>query len=99
MQTQTLYMIYCKKYDSGCYFSRGILLTNIPFQNYEIIQLQKMTINKNRNFVYDLFPAFYKFQKAIKKYYKICKSAKWNLNREVEGPKVRPKFHKILQDL
>jgi hypothetical protein len=92
-------MIYCKKHDSGCYYSQGILLTNIPFQNYNTIQIQKMTLNNNNKFVYDLYPAFHKFQKAIKTYYKICKSTKWTLNREIEGPNNHPQFHRILQEM
>ena len=101
---QSFYMIYCKKRDSGCfyagcYYSRGIYIINIPFERYDEIQIHKITTNNNKKFVYDLYPAFYKFQKAIKLYYKICKNPKYIMKRETDGPKALPKFRKILKTL
>jgi hypothetical protein len=97
---QTFYMINCKTHNSNCYFSKGIHITGIPFyKNYVKIVLQKITIVGKKYFIYDLYPAFLKFLKAIKLYYKLCKNPKFILRREVCGLTVLPRFRSILQSV
>lgn len=93
---QTIYMINCRKNNSNCFFSKGIHIFNIPFNNYDNIYLQKITFYNNKQFIYNLFPAFYNFLKAIKIYFKICRNINLLLNRELNGNTTLPQFRKIL---
>jgi hypothetical protein len=92
MQTTVYYIIHCKKSNSECYYSKGIHLTNIPFQNYMHISLQKITQYNKKQFIYNLYPIFCKFQKALKKYYRERKNIKNFLNRELCGKNTFPLF-------
>lgn len=96
---QSFYLINCKKNNSNCYFSKGIHIINIPFHTYKSISLQKITqINRNQ-IIHDLYPAFLRFLKAVKLYYKRCKSIKFILKREIHGSAILPRFRKILQEV
>jgi hypothetical protein len=94
---QTFYLINCKKNNSNCYYARGVHITNIPFHTYKSISLQKITQNNRKQFIHDLYPAFLKFLKAIKLYYKLCKNANFILKREIQGTRFLPQFRNILQ--
>jgi hypothetical protein len=94
---QSFYMICCERNNNKCYYAKGIYLHSIPFLDYKHIQIQKITHYNNNQFIHDLYPALNRFLKTIKLYFKLCKSPKTILNRELEGPIALPQFRKILQ--
>jgi hypothetical protein len=96
---QSFYMICCKKNNTNCFFSRGIHISSIPFDTYSDISLQKMTLYNKKQFSHDFYPTFCKFMKALKLYFKVCKSAKVFLQRELEGPTALPRFRKIFLEV
>lgn len=80
-------MIHLKKGNASCYYSRGISSTNIfhPGYTYNTISIQKITLVNGKSFVYDLYPVFYRFLRAIKLYFKYYKSPRFIRQRQLTG--------------
>ena len=96
MTIQQLYMIHCKSDRRDCYYSTGLHITSIPFEEFTKIKLQKITIVRQQNrgasmqIVYDLFPAFQRFQRAWRRRLKWIRNPRHILVRDLYGLSVRP---------
>jgi hypothetical protein len=72
--------------NSGCaYYTKGIHLCNIPLHEFTHIQLQKITLYRGDQFIYDLLPAFIKFQQLYRRRYKWIHNPRWILQRQLTG--------------
>jgi hypothetical protein len=72
--------------NSGCaYYTKGIHLCNIPLHEFTRIQLQKITLYRGDQFIYDLLPAFVKFQQLYRRRYKWIHNPRWILQRQLTG--------------
>ena len=83
--SQTPYYIICCIHPySKCYYLSNTL-KRIPFELAESVQLQKITITRHFTHTHDLFPAFLKFQKRIKAWFRKWRSPRTILRRELYG--------------
>jgi hypothetical protein len=95
---QNLYMVHLKRGSASSYYSRGISSTNIfhPGCIYDTISIQKITFANGNSFVHDLYPALYRFLRAIKLYFKYHKSPRFIRQRQLTGCLHVP-FHYFLR--
>jgi hypothetical protein len=85
---QIFRLIYGEKRNSSTYYTNGINLCNIPFDQFISIQLQKVTYYNRKQFVYNLLPSFVKFQKMFRARYKWIHNPRSILLRELTGQSV-----------
>jgi len=78
---QTIYLMHCSRYNVNTYYSKGINVCNVPFHTFDYIEFQKITVYGRRQFIYNLFPAFLRFQRMIKKWLRRRKSPRRILER------------------
>jgi len=69
-RVQTFTFICGEKNGGMTYYTKGIHTCNIPFQEFTRVQLQILTLYKGVQFIYDLMPAFIRFQKLFRRRYK-----------------------------
>ena len=81
-----------------CTYYSKVNLTSIPFHTFESIELQKISIYGKNKFTCNLFPFFLKFQKMIKKRFRLFKNLKCLLERELTGRLTYPESSKVLQE-
>ncbi len=82
---QTFLLIYGEHENKKSYYTNGIHICNIPFQLFQRIELQKITLHGHRKFTYNLFPALVKFQKKYRKWHRWINNPQTILARELTG--------------
>jgi hypothetical protein len=92
----SIYLLRCKSSTRECYYStKGIYIVNIPFEEFETVEIQKLDIVRNRRIPagcikYDLMPVFRRFQRAWRQRSAWFRSPRWILERQATGKAVRP---------
>ena len=76
-------VIECTMQGAVSYYARGIFLTNIPLEKADTIRLLKCTHIGSIGFYHDCMPAFKKFQRVWKAWFRILRNPKTFLNREL----------------
>jgi hypothetical protein len=98
MSTPQYYrMIFCGEGIRQTYFTAGVSITNIPFQEYSVIKLLKFTWIGKHHCRYNLMPGLRWFQRAWRRRYKWLRNPRRILARQIYGLSVRPP--PFLQDL
>jgi hypothetical protein len=87
---QTFYMIQCIGNRRKCVYSKGIYVTHIPFETFETVRLEKITLVNQKQFTHDCFPIFKQFQQAWRRRHKWIRNPRRILARELYGISIRP---------
>jgi hypothetical protein len=82
---QVFTLIRGEKNSGSTYYTKGIHLCNIPFHEFSKVQLQLITLYGRAQFIYDLLPAFIKFQKIYRRRYKWIHNPRWILQGQLTG--------------
>lgn len=77
------YVIECGIDGSISYYTRGIFLRNIPLEKATSVRLLKCTHVGKLGFYYNCMPAFCRFQRLWKAWYKLVKNPRTYLLREI----------------
>lgn len=87
---QTFYMIHCIGNRRNCVYSKGIYIENIPFESFQTIRLEKITLVNQKQFIHDCFPILVQFQRAWRRRNQWIKNPRRILTRELYGIPIRP---------
>jgi hypothetical protein len=84
------YMLFCGFGARETYFTAGVSVHNIPFEEYNVIKLYKFTWRGFKHYKYNLTPAFHIFQLAWRRRHKWLRNPRRILARQIYGLSVRP---------
>ena len=87
---QTFYIIQCSGNLRNCVYSKGIYIEHIPFELFQTIRLEKITLVNQKQFTHDCFPVFKRFQQAWRRRFKWIRNPRRILAREIYGIPIRP---------
>jgi hypothetical protein len=83
------YMIFCGVGERETYFTAGVSVHNIPFEEYNVIKLYKFTWRGFKHSKYNLMPALRMFQRAWRRRLRWIRNPRRILARQIYGLSVR----------
>ena len=86
---QTFYILHCSGNRRNCVYSKGIYIEHIPFELFQTIRLEKITLVNQKKFTHDCFPVFVQFQRAWRRRFKWIRNPRRILARELYGIPIR----------
>lgn len=89
MSRLQVFTMICVEKNGGCaYYTKGIHLCNIPFNEFSRVTLQKISLYHGKMFSYDLLPAFIQFQKIYRRRYNYIHNPRCFLQRQLIGQSI-----------